>query len=170
MLNGQIFISYRRDDTCHLAGRIYDRLRERFPKSKIFYDIDTLRAGEDFVEAIKKSVGFCDAFIAIIGKGWLDSSDEKGRRIDNPDDFVRLEISAALERDIQIIPVLGDGAAMPKSNQLPPELERLARILAIEISYSRFESDSEQQGCYQRKLGRFGKCYLTSRECFRRQF
>jgi hypothetical protein len=133
-------------------------------------DIDTLRAGEDFVEAIKKSVGSCDAFIAIIGKGWLDSSDEKGRRIDNPDDFVRLEISAALERDIQIIPVLGDGAAMPKSNQLPPELERLARILAIEISYSRFESDSEQQGCYQRKLGRFGKCYLTSRECFRRQF
>src|SRR3954454_18329783 len=102
-----IFISYRREDSIAYAGRLYDRLQAHFGDEQVFMDIDTLRPGEDFVEAIQRTVASCDALVAVIGRSWLMAQDQKGqRRLDDPEDFVRLEIAAALERGIRVIPAL----------------------------------------------------------------
>jgi TIR domain len=112
-MSGQIFISYRRDDSAPWARLVYDSLFKHFPRSRIFMDVDNLDPGNDFVEAIEKSVGSCDVLIAVIGKRWLMSSDEEGRRrLDNPKDFVRTEIGTALKRGIRVIPVLVEGASV----------------------------------------------------------
>jgi hypothetical protein len=142
-MSGQIFISYRRDDASSAAGRLYDRLSAQFPQSQIFMDVDNLGAGEDFVEAIEASVSSCEVLVAVIGKGWLVSSDEEGkRRLDNPDDFVRLEITTALKRNIRVIPVLVDDALMPRRTDLPDDLRPLARRNALKVSNERFRFDS----------------------------
>ncbi|MGC2577178.1 MAG: toll/interleukin-1 receptor domain-containing protein, partial [Terrimicrobiaceae bacterium] len=113
-MKGQIFINYRRDDSSASAGRIYDRLNSHFASNHILMDVDNLDPGVDFVDAIEESVGSCDVLIAVIGKHWLISSDEEGRRrLDNPEDFVRIEIATALKRGVRVIPVLVDGALMP---------------------------------------------------------
>src|SRR6516225_1427144 len=113
-MSGKIFINYRRDDSSASAGRLYDHLSARFPRNQIFIDVDNLDPGVDFVETIEQSVGACDVLIAVIGKRWLTSSEGEGsRRLDNPDDFVRLEIASALKRNIRVIPVLVDGASIP---------------------------------------------------------
>jgi len=144
-MSGQIFISYRRDDTSASAGRLYDRLSSHFPSNRIFIDVDNIAPGVDFFEAIEKSVGSCDLLISVIGKNWLTSSDDEGnRRLDNPEDFVRLEIGTALRRNIRVIPVLVDGALMPRSTELPDDLKLLARRNAFEISHNRFRTDSER--------------------------
>jgi formylglycine-generating enzyme required for sulfatase activity len=144
-MSGPIFISYRRDDAPHLAGRLYDRLSARFPKDQIFIDVDNLDPGVDFVEAIEQSVGACDVLIAVIGRRWLISSEAEGsRRLDNPDDFVRLEIATALKRNIRVIPVLEDDASMPRASDLPDDLKALVRRNAVEVSYTRFSADSER--------------------------
>ena len=97
----RIFLSYRREDTTHAAGRLYDRLASHFGKDQVFMDIDTIDPGEDFVEVIERTVGPCDVLIALMGKGWLTSADAEGqRRLDNPEGFVRLEIATALDRKI----------------------------------------------------------------------
>jgi hypothetical protein len=143
-MSGQIFISYRRDDSAASAGRLYDRLSARFAKNQIFIDVD-LDPGIDFVEAIETSVGSCDVLIAVIGKRWLLSSDEEGkRRLDNPDDFVRIEIASAINRGVRVIPVLVDGALMPRSSELPDDLKPLARRNALEVSHNRFNTDFGQ--------------------------
>jgi TIR domain len=122
-VSGQIFISYRRGDTSYPAAHLYERLSTRFAQHQIFMDIDNLEPGVDFVEAIERSVGACDVLIAVIGKRWLISSDEEGRRrLDNPQDFVRLEIATALKRGIRVIPVLVDDASMPRDNDLSDDL------------------------------------------------
>jgi TIR domain len=144
-MSGQIFISYRREDAAHPAGRLHVHLAQKFPKSRIFMDIDSLDPGEDFAEAIEKSVGSCDILIAVIGQRWLDARDVDGtRRLDKPDDFVRLEISTALKRGIRVMPVLVDGASMPKSTQLPDDLQPLVRRQAVEVTHNRFATDSER--------------------------
>jgi TIR domain len=141
-LEGQIFISYRRDDSSSAAGRIYDRLDSYFPSNHIFMDVDNLDLGVDFVAAIEKSVGSCDVLIAVMGRQWLTSSDEEGkRRLNNPEDFVRIEIATALKRGIRVIPVLVDGASLPRSGDLPHDLKSLVRRNALEISHTRFKSD-----------------------------
>jgi TIR domain len=143
-MSGQIFISYRRDDSAAWAGRLYDRLSIHFASKQIFMDVD-LDAGIDFVEAIAESVGSCDALIAVIGKRWLTATDEDGSfRLENPNDFVRTEIATALKRGIRLIPVLVDGASMPRPHELPDELRSLARRNALEVTHSRFNSDSEK--------------------------
>jgi uncharacterized protein YgiM (DUF1202 family) len=144
-MSGKIFINYRRDDASHLAGRLYDRLAAHFPKNQIFIDVDNLDPGVDFVEAIEQSVGSCDVLIAVIGRHWLISTDEKRRRrLDDPDDFVRLEIATALKRNIRVIPVLVDGATMPRPSDLPGDLKSLVRRNAVEVSHTRFSADSER--------------------------
>jgi hypothetical protein len=141
-MSGQIFISYRRDDSSGWAGRLYDSLNRHFVSNQIFIDVDNLEPGTDFVEAIKSSVGSCDVLIAVIGERWLPSVDEAGkRRLDNPDDFVRLEIATALKLNIRVIPVLVDDASMPRSNDLPDDLKLLARLNALELSHTRFNAD-----------------------------
>src|SRR5262249_16121478 len=100
-MSGGIFISYRRDDASFLAERLYKRLLLDFPREQIFTDIDSIIAGDDFAKVIQKMVDKCDVLIAVIGAHWLTSSDREGqRRLDNPQDFVRMEIGAALKREI----------------------------------------------------------------------
>lgn len=139
-----IFISYRRDDSAAYAGRLYDRLANHFGHNRIFMDIEHIEPGEDFTEVIQKQLAAVDVAIVLIGKQWLDIKDSTGqRRLDDPDDFVRLEIAAILERKIRAIPVLVGGAVMPKKTQLPDPLAPLIHRLALEVSDLRFRSDVE---------------------------
>src|SRR6185436_15740775 len=140
----RIFISYRRDDSAGHAGRLSDKLSERFGHDQIFMDLDDIQPGEDFVQVIENAVGSCDVLIAVIGRRWLSSSDGTSRRLDNPNDFVRVEIAAALERGVRVIPVLVQRASMPKPHDLPDELTRLATRNAIELTDARWQRDVEQ--------------------------
>lgn len=138
-----IFISYRREDSMAYAGRLFDRLADRFGLEKIFMDIDTMKVGLDFVKQIEHAVQSCDVLIAVIGKTWLTIKDEEGnRRLDNPDDFVRVEIRAALERDIPVIPLLVGGTGMPRATELPDAIANLARRHAMKMSDDRFRADA----------------------------
>lgn len=139
-----IFISYRRDDTAGHAGRLSDKLVDYFGKDQIFMDIDTIQPGEDFVQVIENAVGSCEILIAIIGRNWLRVPGETSKRLDNLNDFVRLEIAAALNRDIRVIPVLVQRATMPKPQDLPDELSRLARRNALELTDTRWQRDVDQ--------------------------
>jgi hypothetical protein len=142
---GGVFISYRREDAAGYAGRIYDRLLSRLGRERVFIDVDNIPAGLDFVDVLSERVGRCDALIAIVGRNWLGSADKNNRRrLDDPNDFVRIEIEAALNRNVPVIPVLVDGAVMPQADELPDGLKKLARRQGIEISHSRFDSDAER--------------------------
>ncbi len=143
----KIFISYRRDDSGGRAGRLYDRLEGHFGQGQVFMDVDTIRPGLNYVEVVQEEVESCDALIAVIGREWLTASDPAGtgrRRLDDPADLVRLEIGAALERDIQVIPVLVQGAQMPRAADLPADLKELANRNALEVSDNRFRTDIDQ--------------------------
>jgi hypothetical protein len=130
----RIFLSYRRDDSSGHAGRLFDRLSQHFGRDNLFMDVDTIALGLDFVEVIQEAVGSCDVLLAVIGRQWLTSTDVQGqRRLDNPEDFVRLEITAALERRIRVIPVLVGGVSMPRSTELPGVLRPLARRQALVV-------------------------------------
>ena len=141
---GRIFISYRRQDSAYPAGWLYDRLAERFGADQIFKDVDSIELGDDFVETITNAVGSCDILLALIGQQWLDiASSDGARRLDDPDDFVRLEIEAALERKVLLIPILVDGALMPRGDRLPPSIAPMVRRQALELSPNRFRADTE---------------------------
>lgn len=130
-----IFISYRRDDAPAYAGRLYDQLAERFGDENVFMDVDTIEPGADFVARIEDAVGSAAALLVVVGRGWVDAKDDDGRRrLDDPEDFVRLEVASALQRDVRVIPVLVGGAAMPESDQLPAALAGLARRNALVLS------------------------------------
>jgi uncharacterized membrane protein YtjA (UPF0391 family) len=140
-----VFISYRRGEGGAWAGRLYDRLSQHFGRENIFMDIDTIEPGLDFVEVIERAVASCDILIALIGRQWLTITDPSGqRRLDNPEDFVRLEIATALKRNIRVIPALIQGASMPRSTDLPEELRMLTRRNALEISDTHFHRDVDQ--------------------------
>jgi len=139
-----IFISYRREDASGHAGRLSDKLSEHFRKDKIFMDIDNIQPGEDFVQVIENAVGSCEILIAIIGRQWLASPGETSRRLDDPSDFVRLEIASALKREIPVVPVLVQRATMPKPQDLSDDLTKFSRLNAIEISDLRWQHDVDQ--------------------------
>lgn len=121
-----IFVSYRRSDSADIAGRIYDRLVGRFGKALIFKDVDSIPLGVDFKEHLDLKVGECSVLLAIIGDQWLDTSDAHGnRRLNDPADFVRIEIESALARNIPVIPLLVRGAKMPTEESLPDGLRKL---------------------------------------------
>ena len=139
---GRVFISYRRDDSAFPAGWLYDRLCTHLGSEQVFKDVDSIDPGDDFFRVIEDAVGSCQVLLALIGDHWLDITDETGnRRLDDPEDFVRLEIEAALRRDVRVIPILVGRAPMPRSEQLPASLGGLVRRHAIEVSPNRFESD-----------------------------
>ena len=141
-MNAKVFINYRREDAAPYAGRLYDRLTAHFGEDQVFIDIDQIEPGEDFVEAINRKVATCDIAIVAIGPHWLHASDPSGkRRLDDEEDFVRIEIVAALQREIRIIPVLVGGAQMPGKHDLPEALAPLSRRNAIELSETRFHAD-----------------------------
>jgi hypothetical protein len=131
-----IFVSYRRTDAPAHAGRIYDRLVDRFGKDNVYKDLDSTAPGADFVEVIDETIAGCDALVAVIGRDWVSAKRRwrGGRRLDDPQDWVRREIAAALERDIRVVPVLVAGARMPSADALPDDLKRLARRHAVELS------------------------------------
>jgi len=144
-LPDRIFVSYRREDAAYPAGWLFDRLADRFGKDQVFKDVDSIQLGDDFAEAISDAVGSCDVLLAVIGKQWLTITDEQGLlRLDNPNDFVRLEIETALSRNIRVIPILVEGAQMPRADQLPASLAKLARRNALEVSPNRFTSDTSR--------------------------
>src|SRR5262245_54685501 len=141
-MNAKLFINYRREDTAPYAGRLCDHLTTHFGKDQVFIDIDRIEPGEDFVEAINRKVGTCDIAIVLIGPNWLHATDESGkRRLDDEEDFVRMEIVAALQREIRVIPVLVGRAQMPRKHELPEALAQLSRRNAIELSEMRFHAD-----------------------------
>lgn len=137
----RIFVSYRRGDSIAYAGRIHDHLSQHFGADKVFMDIGGIAPGDDFVNVLDARVADSDVVIALIGPGWLNASDDRGRRIDQPDDFVRYELAAALKQGKRLIPVLVGGARMPGADQLPPALARLARCQAHPVDDSRFAYD-----------------------------
>ena len=141
---GGIFISYRRDDARHAAGRLVDRLEQTYAREQLFFDIDNIAPGLDFVRVLSEQVQACDVLLAVIGQGWLDARNEDGsRRLGDPKDFVRIEIEAALARDIRVVPVLVDGAPMPREVDLPEKLQPLARRNAGRLTHERFGADAE---------------------------
>jgi hypothetical protein len=137
-----IFISYRRDDSAGHAGRLFDGLRDSLGAEHVFMDVSDLRPGQDFVVELDRAVAQADCVLAVIGPRWLDAVDQSGRRrIDDPQDLVRREISAGLAKGASVIPVLVHGAAMPRADALPQTLRPLARRQAIEISDTRWDND-----------------------------
>jgi uncharacterized membrane protein YhaH (DUF805 family) len=152
LVTSRIFISYRRGLNAAAAGRLYDHLREHFGHDAVFMDVDGIEPGADFVATLEQQVSQCAAFLTVIGPGWADVRDSAGRRrLDDPRDYVRVEIEAALRRDIRVVPVLVDEAPMPSSDELPGTLAPLARRQAVEIAHPRFVADVDQLA---RSLGR----------------
>jgi len=139
-----IFISYRRDDQPGFAGRLADALEAAFGADQVFRDIEDIHPGEDFVAAIEQQLHTVDVMLVMIGPGWLAASRNGVRRLDEPDDFVRLEIAAALASGKPVIPVLVDGASMPGAADLPPALAGLARCQAVALSDAGWRSDVAQ--------------------------
>jgi len=139
-----IFISYRREDSPGHAGRIFDRLRSRFGSDVVFMDVAAIEAGVDFVDVLHKAVGSCDALLAVIGPQWLSATQGGNRRLDDPRDFVRIEIAGALERNVRVLPVLVEGARVPPVESLPADLQALTRRQAIELRDARWDDDIER--------------------------
>jgi hypothetical protein len=141
-MSGSIFISYRRQDSAGYAGRLFDRLTNHLKQAKIFMDIDTIELGVDFVQKIGEAVSSCDVLLAIIGPTWLTVTNANGQpRLNDPNDFVRIEVQTALQRNIRVIPILVNGASMPAENDLPQELAPLSRRNGMEIEHTSFDSD-----------------------------
>ena len=139
---GKAFISYRRDDTSHTSGLLYDLLAGHFGEQRIFKDVASIQLGDDFVAQITTAVGACEVLLAVIGPRWLAILDE--RRLAGSEDFVRLEIETALSSNIRVIPVLVDGAQLPDASQLPDSLKPLARRQAYELSPDSFGPDMDR--------------------------
>jgi hypothetical protein len=140
-----IFISYRRGDSIGHTGRLFDLLSKHFGPGQVFMDIDTIGPGEDYMEVIKRTTESCQVLLAVIGRGWLNAVDEHGnRRLDDPADFVRLEIGDVLEKGARVVPVLVDGARMPDAKSLPDDLKKLALRNACEINDKNFHHDVKQ--------------------------
>src|SRR4051812_14237949 len=142
---GRIFISYRRNETDFPASWLYERLAAHFGPDYVFKDVDSIELGDDFTEVIANAVGACDVLLVLIGAQWLAITDEAGRRrLENSDDFVRLEIEAALQRNVRIIPILVGRVRMPQVHELPASLGKLVRRQALELDPNRFEADTRR--------------------------
>jgi hypothetical protein len=141
----KIFISYRRDDSAAGAGRVQNRLEREFGRDLLFMDVDAIPLGMNFVKVLLEEVAKYGVLLAVIGPNWLDARDEDGnRRLDNPKDYLRIEIAVALQRDIPVIPILLDGARLPKADQLPKDLEELALRNGLEVRHMSFQYDMDR--------------------------
>ena len=137
-----IFINYRRGEDQAAAGRLYDQLEASFTRERIFIDVDNIAPGRDFTEELATRVEQCDVFLAVVGRRWADVVDVDGsRRLDNPNDWVRVEIESAQRLGKHIIPVLVDGAEMPRPEKLPDALQPFARRNAARLTHERFRAD-----------------------------
>jgi hypothetical protein len=136
-----IFISYRRGDSGGYVGRLDEALKKHFVATPVFRDIDSIAPGLDFLEQIGNAIASCNVLLAVIGSSWLVTNKDGLPRLMDSQDFVRQEIQEALARNVRVIPVLVQGAAMPSVDDLPPELSALARRNAVELSDTRWEYD-----------------------------
>lgn len=139
-----IFISYRRDDERHAAGRLADELAAVFGAQTLFRDIESIAPGQDFEDALNTALAGCAVMLVVIGRHWLDITDAQGRRrLTQPGDWVRTEVATALRRGIPVVPVLVDGAGLPPARQLPEDLRALAKRRAVELTDGRWRADIE---------------------------
>jgi TIR domain len=141
-----IFINYRHADALPHARLLQVNLRERFPDAPVFMDLDSIEAGLDFAKVISDAINECRVMVVLIGPRWATLTDDQGRRrLEQPDDFVRFEIRMALRRGIRVIPVLVEGAKPVRQQELPPDLRRLARLNALEMSCDhRYQYDADR--------------------------
>jgi hypothetical protein len=141
----EIFLSYRRQDSQSATGRLAERLDAHFGAERVFRDHDDIAAGLDFAEAIRRAIQSATVLLVVIGPRWLAAVDGAGRRrLDDPDDFVRLEIELALHGEVAIVPVLVEGATMPSAAELPPSIAALSRCQAVELSDLRWRYDVDR--------------------------
>lgn len=140
----KIFLSYRRDDSAGFAGRLSDALEAEFGSGTVFRDVDDIRPGEDFVQAIQTHLREVGAVLVMIGPGWLAEGADGKLRLDDPEDFVRQEIEAALTSGKPVIPLLVSGAKMPTAEELPQSLAALARRQAVVLSDASWRGDVAQ--------------------------
>ena len=139
---GKVFVNYRRDDSASNALNIAQYLEREFGARNVFLDIDRMRAGQDFPTVLKDKLSACKVMIAVIGPAWLTLTDEHGqRRLDDLEDWVRLEIKYALERNIAIIPVLVGGAVLPRKSDLPGDLRPLLQRHVATITTNGFRNE-----------------------------
>jgi hypothetical protein len=132
-----IILSYRREDSAGVTGRIFDRLIQEFGADRVFMDIDSMPAGVDFHEHLQAILGDCGALLVVIGKSWRSQRKGQPARIMDPDDWVRIEVETALERGIPVVPLLIDGATLPGRDQLPESLWPLLRRNALPVDSGR---------------------------------
>lgn len=138
----RIFINYRRDDAGGVAGRLADSLTTYFGENRVFRDVDGIEGGANFEEVLRETAGAADAMIVLIGRKWVNASDQTGqRRLHDPQDWVSREIAAALDKNIPVFPVLIENAAMPRAEELPDVLKPLVRHNAVSLSDSRWSED-----------------------------
>src|SRR3982751_638750 len=136
-----IFISYRRQEANYLAGWLHDRLAEYFGEPRVFLDIDWIKPGVDFMRVIAEAIARSGVMLVLIGPQWLACDQNGGRRLDAPDDPVRVEIETAVAQDVRVVPLLLDGAPMPRAEDLPGGVARLTRLNALRVSYESFRAD-----------------------------
>jgi formylglycine-generating enzyme required for sulfatase activity len=140
-----VFISYRRENTAGEARALFNDLAARLGEDSVFMDVDSIALGRDFRSVLQETTASCDLMLVLIGRNWVDARDEGGRvRLENPADYVRLEIEAGLKRDIAVTPVLVQGAHMPAPEDLPAEIRNLAYRNGFELSHNRWESDFQE--------------------------
>jgi hypothetical protein len=147
-----IFLSYRRDDSAGFAGRLADALEAEFGAGSVFRDVDDIRPGEDFIQAIESHLRNVGAVLVMIGPQWLDTGADGQRRLDEAGDFVRQEIQAALASGKPLIPLLVGGATMPSEADLPDAIAGLARRQAVVLSDSSWRGDVERLVVSLRRL------------------
>jgi TPR repeat protein len=140
-----VFVSYRREDAAGEARALFNDLSGRLGGDSVFMDVDNITLGRDFRQAIQERLATCDLLLVIVGKGWVNAKNSSGRRrLEDPADFVRLEISAAMRRNIPVAPVLVQGAQMPNVDELPEDLKDFAYRNGFELSHSRWGSDVQE--------------------------
>src|SRR5262245_4749574 len=138
----KVFISYRRDDSAGYAGRVRDRLERALGRNLLCMDVDGIPLGTNLSKVLHEEVARCDVPLAMVGPNWPDARDEHGNgRLHDANDFVRVEIAAALQRNIPLIPVLLEGARIPKATELPEDLKELALRNGMEIRHASFQDD-----------------------------
>jgi hypothetical protein len=133
-----IFVSYRREETAAHAGRLADRLADHFGESQVFMDVDSIGLGLDFAQVLQDAVGVCEVMLVMIGPRWISP------RLEDPGDYVRIEIEAALDRSIRVVPILVGGGTLPQAADLPESLQPLARRQAFEIEDATFRADAAE--------------------------
>jgi formylglycine-generating enzyme required for sulfatase activity len=152
----RIFISYRRQNAIHQADRIHAAFAREVGRENVFMDVDSIGLGENFRNILRDWVNKCEVLLALIGSDWIDVRDpETGQpRLNSPSDFVRYEIGEALRRNISVVPVLLDGAPLPRADQLPDDLKELCDRQAEFVEFRTFDADVER---LIRRLGLSGR-------------